>query len=190
MKNSGRSRHLTTGEIKLAKSMFGTSIDYKKVRIAHKRATPMQPKNGGLCTLNTINMDGDGYCVDYSKETPGMQAFFIHEMTHIWQYQSNALSLATKFISESLRFGRKYFEKAYKYDLNASEKFSKYGVEQQACMMEDWFFLKNFPENDKYFGRCINTDMSQKQRLKHYAKITAGVFSKPQPPRPSAHKIT
>ncbi len=169
--------------------MFGDAIDYDKVRIANKRVNLLQPENGGLCTMNTINIAGEGYCDDYSLAEPGLTAFFVHEMTHIWQYQSNALSLATKFISESLRYRGKYFEKAYKYDLSDKDKFTSFGIEQQACMMEDWYILKNHPEFDEYYGRCKNDGLSPQDRMKKYKALTEKHF-KPHAPekRPVLNK--
>ena len=35
--------------------------------------------------------DGGGWSEDFAKEPLGAQAFFIHEMTHVWQAQKGPL---------------------------------------------------------------------------------------------------
>jgi hypothetical protein len=63
-----------------------------------------------------------------------MQALFVHEMTHVWQAQ---------------RGGRWYLPLMrhpfclYDYVLKPGKPFGRYGIEQQAEIVEDAFLLRN-----------------------------------------------
>ena len=66
---------------------------------------------------------GGGWSEDFAAETPGRQAFFIHEMTHVWQAQRGG-----RFYLPLMRhpFCR------YRFRLKPGKPFRSYGLEQQA----------------------------------------------------------
>lgn len=70
---------------------------------------------------------------DFSKEPVWLQAFWIHEMTHVWQAQ---------------RWGRFYLPlmrhpfSRYRYKIVPGRPFARYGLEQQAEMVRHAFLLK------------------------------------------------
>jgi len=63
--------------------------------------------------------------------------WFIHEMTHVYQYQKSGWGYAPKSVWERITKG----EDAYNYekDLSADKDFSDYSIEQQASMVKDYF---------------------------------------------------
>ena len=67
--------------------------------------------------------EGGAWSDDFSLEGPHRQAFFIHEMTHVWQAQAKG-----KFYLPLMRhpFCR------YRYRLDPGKPFERYGLEQQA----------------------------------------------------------
>jgi RHS repeat-associated protein len=143
-------RALTNGEIELAKSVFGTSIDYSKTEIfADTDRAHVNP-----FTLN-IHM-GPEALTDVSKETLDSRATFIHEMTHIRQAQTLAgkLGLAIKagaghawaaikgfFIGlfTSKTIDQAIYEqdtKLYNFKNGESKSLGNYGKEQQGQIVQ------------------------------------------------------
>ncbi|RYD89186.1 MAG: vgr related protein [Sphingomonadales bacterium] len=129
-------RPLTDAERNLARSMFGEAIDPGRVRIRRATWWPFQPRNALMAP------DGDIWCHPrgphwrdcYASASLAMQALFVHEMTHIWQAQ---------------RGGRWYLPLMrhpfcrYVYTLKPGKPFARYGIEQQAEIVQDAFLLRN-----------------------------------------------
>ncbi|EEF63316.1 RHS repeat-associated core domain-containing protein [Pedosphaera parvula] len=165
----GTSRPLTQGEITLAQSMFGGKIDYTKVNIYHKKQNPLHPKETLITPDGNIysNPKGNTYSTDYSAAAlPNLSLIvtselFIHEMTHVWQFQTGVHVMASALY-------RKY---EYDYSKLGTIKFTEYGVEQQATIVEDYFLLKNgYTKNDK------NGKPVQMPSLQTYQTVTSPYF--------------
>jgi hypothetical protein len=127
-----RGRTLTKGEVELARSMFGDAIDYAHVRLIKGKWWPFHPRNAAMAPMGSIYFhprDG-GWSDDFSQESLHRQAFFIHEMTHVWQTQSKG-----RFYLLLMRhpFCR------YSYDLRPGKAFADYGIEQQAEIVRHRF---------------------------------------------------
>lgn len=120
-----KSRPLTPGEIELARSMFGDAIDYAQVQLIEGKWWPFQPRNAAMAPMGHIyfHPEAGGWSDDFSTEPLGRQAFFIHEMTHVWQTQTRG-----RFYLPLMRhpFCR------YSYELKPGKTFERYGLEQQA----------------------------------------------------------
>ena len=127
---SGRS--LTAGEIALARSMFGDAIDYARVGIANHKWIFFQPRRTTMAPMGNIHFHpkGGGWSDDFSAEPLARQAFFIHEMTHVWQTQAKG-----RFYLLLMRhpFSR------YLYSLKPGKPFNRYGIEQQAELVTHRF---------------------------------------------------
>ena len=127
-----QSRSLTAGEIDLARSIFGDAIDYSKVRMIKGKWWPFQPRNAAMAPNGNIyfHPHAGGWSGDFAKEPLGRQAFFIHEMTHVWQAQKGG-----RFYLPLMRhpFCR------YRYTLIPGKPFRRYGLEQQAEIVRDRF---------------------------------------------------
>ena len=126
------SRPLTRGEIELAKSIFKGAIDYSKVRLIKGKWWPFQPRNAAMAPCGWIyfHPKAGGWSEDFSREPLLRQAFFIHEMTHVWQAQKHG-----RFYLPLMRhpFCR------YRYRLKGGKPFEGYGIEQQAEIVRDRF---------------------------------------------------
>jgi Hint domain len=131
-------RTLTSGEIKLAKTVYKKALKYSKIRIHDESYIFFQPDNSGMTPNGEIYMSGSAYHADYSKEGKHTRAFFIHEMAHVWQYQCNVLSPIWSAIGETIHHLGNY-SKAYQYTLDASKDLLDYGIEQQASILEDYY---------------------------------------------------
>ena len=137
------SRPLTSGEIKLARSVFGDSIDYGTVRVSPEKFGGMDflPEGTAMAPNGNLFMPGC-YCNDYSAKDFHTQSLFIHEMTHVWQYQNKVLAP----IVEAAKLNVKYkfnYNAAYAYALDAKKDLLDYNMEQQASIVQDYFLLKN-----------------------------------------------
>jgi hypothetical protein len=119
------SRSLTDGEIRLARSIFRDSLDYSKVRLIKGKWWPFQPRNSAMAPTGNIYFHpaAGGWSDDFANEPVRRQAFFIHEMTHVWQAQAKG-----RFYLPLMRhpFCR------YDYQLIPGRAFDRYGLEQQA----------------------------------------------------------
>jgi hypothetical protein len=118
-------RSLTAGETDLARSIFGDCIDYSAVRLVRGKWWPFQPRNAAMAPMGNIyfHPEGGGWSEDFAAEAVRRQAFFIHEMTHVWQAQAKG-----RFYLPLMRhpFCR------YDYHLTPGKPFDRYGLEQQA----------------------------------------------------------
>jgi hypothetical protein len=128
-------RGLTTGEIALARSIFANAIDYPRVRLFKGKWWPFHQRNAAMAPMGNIyfHPDAGGWSDDFSKEPLGRQAFFIHEMTHVWQAQKKG-----RFYLPLMRhpFCR------YSYKLKAGKPFDRYGLEQQAEIVTHVFLAE------------------------------------------------
>jgi hypothetical protein len=128
-------RCLTLDEMALICAVFADTIDCAIVRIKQKRWWPLQPK------IITMAPDGHlyfppgapGYRTDFGKENHIMQAFFLHEMTHIWQYQCGT----------NLVLARGLFARYRYLPLTPGKPFELYGIEQQAEIVRHYWLLRH-----------------------------------------------
>ena len=127
------SRPLTPGETDLARSVFGSAIDYAPVRIVQKKWAFFQPRDTVMAPTGKIHFHPHGtlYREDFAASALSDQGLFIHEMTHIWQHQ--------KGIYLPLR--RHPFCR-YDYAIRPGLPLKRYGLEQQAEIVRHAFLLR------------------------------------------------
>lgn len=132
----GGERALTPGEVGLARSVFGDSIDYDAVKIWRKKWFPLQPRTVTMAPRGHLHFHpkGNAYCEDFSREDLRKQGFFIHEMTHVWQAQTYG---KWHLILNRMPWSR------YDYSLKPGWALSRYGIEQQAEIIKHAFWLRN-----------------------------------------------
>ncbi|NUQ17279.1 MAG: vgr related protein [Sphingomonas sp.] len=126
------SRPLTTGEIALARSIFGDAVDYSRVRLIKGKWWPFQPRNAAMAPNGNIYFHpvAGGWTEDFAREPLFRQGFFIHEMTHVWQAQKGGRYYLPLMRHPFCRYG---------YELKAGKPFSSYGLEQQAEIVRHVF---------------------------------------------------
>ena len=123
-------RRMNDHEIDLAVSIFGSAIDYNRVFINNK-AWLINPKYAlAYVTFNTIN-----YREDISNP------IFIHEMTHIWQYQHfGSIYIAKALKAQRSTAGYDYGGTEGLYQAFQSGKaLTDFNFEQQAEIIEDFY---------------------------------------------------
>ena len=130
MKNDARP--LTSGEIELARSVFGEAIDYARVRMIRRKWWPFHPRSVAMAPTGNIHFHphSDLWSEDFSAEPLHRQGLFIHELTHVWQTQNRG-----RFYLPLMRhpFCR------YSYELQPGRRFEDYGLEQQAEIVRHRF---------------------------------------------------
>lgn len=122
--NEGSQRLLTLGEIALAKSIFGNSIVYPRVWIHHASYFPfkLQGRNTAMSPNGELYFR-DWYCENFSIQSFQFQHLFIHEMSHVWQYQRGIWvrmrGLVSGFVSYEYSFeeNKKLFDQNNKHKL-------------------------------------------------------------------------
>ena len=145
---------LTIGEQKLARSLFGNEIDYSKLHKNFNKGASNSTKdthdhvNAVASVGSTTGIDfwqTKTHSSDYSLEKPYIFGVFMHEMTHILQFQKGTVE-------------SKYC-KTYPYTLTATSKFDDFCIEQQASIIGD------------YAMRYLHPDKTTPYRLENYGTI-------------------
>lgn len=130
-------RFLTPGEIRLAAAIFGARIDYAAVRVFDSRGGILAHVANITALRNDIRIhDPSKYAADFSAASVALRAIFLHEMTHVWQYQSGR-NFVQELASDLVRHG---FDRpaVYDYALNRP-RLSDYPTEQQAHMVATYY---------------------------------------------------
>jgi hypothetical protein len=149
---------LTDKESKILKDVFGENLDYSKLKYCI----------GGLYSYKCTRTVGN--CVYFDVETnfeENRGSYFInslilHETVHMWQYQKFGWIYAIGSLWDQLKGFIKTGSRgaAYRYALDENKKFSDYGFEQQAQMIQDYWLIKT--HNYKFFAKhnCSNFEDS------------------------------
>lgn len=166
-------RALTAGEIALAKTVFGDSIDYAAVRLHDKRILPplIQERAQAVAKGNDISFPRGAYSPDFSAEPDAKkQSVFIHEMTHVWQHQNRVVSTLKEAVRETLQHAFRY-DRAYLHTLDEKKDLTDYGFEQQAAIIQDYFLLTRHGMASSYKNRRKNADETATLKKKYDAVL-------------------
>lgn len=134
-------RKLTQGEIQLARAAFGDKIAYGDVRISdgpgqNFAAHIAFARGNPAITLGTTVYFKSDHSTDFSKVGADAKSF-MHEMTHIWQFQELGQ------VHFYLRYGKELAEagfdpdEMYKYKAGTA-RFEDAMLEAQASMVGDY----------------------------------------------------
>lgn len=126
-------RPLTPGEIDLARSIYGDTIDYAPVRICTRKWAFFQPRQVVMAPTGKLHFHphGDLYRDDFAAAHLSDQGLFIHEMCHVWQHQRGLY----------LPLVRHPFCR-YHYSFKPGWPLKRYGIEQQAEIVRHAFLLR------------------------------------------------
>lgn len=129
----GGVRQLTTGEIALAKTLFGGSLVYSRIWVHRESYLPfnLQPVNVAMAPNGELWFREDTYSPDFSLDHLVKKHRFMHEMVHAWQSQKGMFVRTRGLFS---RFSDYY------YTLDKVD-FLHYGLEQQASLASDYWLL-------------------------------------------------
>jgi hypothetical protein len=126
-------RALTEGEVALARSVFGDTIDYAASAIVQGKWAFFQPRGTVMAPRGRIHFHPHGtqYRDDFAAAALHDQGLFIHEMVHVWQHQKGIV----------LPLARHPFCR-YDYALKPGWPLQRYGIEQQAEIVRHAFLLR------------------------------------------------
>jgi len=134
-------RSLTTGEINMAFRVFGTGVDYGRVRIFNRKWIAFQPENTIMAPDGNIfyPRNNDAYSSDFSGEAMWRRLLFIHEMTHVYQHQQG-IAVVKRRLGEGGK---------YSYMVEPDKDLNDYTVEQQGNMVMDYYRCLARAQQDK-----------------------------------------
>lgn len=72
---------------------------------------------------------------DFTKASIVEQATLMHELCHIWQYNTDRLSAWGYLTNKE--------NQKYEYSFDPIKKFDDYPTEKQADLMQDWYYVNN-----------------------------------------------
>ena len=135
----GKKRSLTPGEIAMAGTLFRDAIDYTKVKVHHSgwwvfagiQNTAVTP-NGEMYYPVSTGYYRDDFSATASDKD---KALFMHEMTHVWQYQ---LGYSVKLMG---LFVTSRGAPAYRYALTETSALYDYNMEQQGEIISDYYVI-------------------------------------------------
>lgn len=121
----GKAYPLNADELKIARFVFGSAIDYKPVRILKTSAVHSPTVVG-----NTIR-------TDIQSPFLGCRATFVHEMAHVWQYQTGG----TRYMSNSLyqQLKEKVTSEDMSFKIAPNASIYQFTAEQQADIVSDFY---------------------------------------------------
>lgn len=131
-------RGLTSGEIDLARKAFANRIDYGRVKLSDGPGSNFAAhiafaKGNPAITLGSTIYFKHDFCLDFCA--PGRKrGTFLHEMTHVWQYQRLGMA---RFL---LRYGEEFAmvggnpNDMYAYE-KGKTRFAEAMLEAQANMV-------------------------------------------------------
>lgn len=136
-----RARLLTAGEIALARSVFGDSIRLDAVQL---KTAWWVIKHYAVSPNGNIYFHPADWIEDFSRASLGKQSWLIHELTHVWQLQHGLKVVRGAVIN-----------RRYDYVLVTGKSFFKYGIEQQARMVQDYFTRRQRGQDCRDLEACI-----------------------------------
>ncbi|ERS01182.1 zinc protease [Acinetobacter sp. COS3] len=151
-------RKLTSGEIKMCQLVFKDAIDYSKVWL-HIGGFIHSATGNAMTPAGEIMLPRSEYLEtpDFSQTIGENRHWFIHEMTHVWQYQMGTSvgwlglkQLCKGGYTSNVQSADSGGElKAYDTDIlgrDSGKKFNEFNFEQQGRLIEFWFdacYLQN-----------------------------------------------
>jgi len=170
---AGDSRKLTHGEILMARPIFKDSIFYQEVEVYKCGAIPFQDEKTIITPKNAMFCPTGVFQEDFSKSTDTDKEWFIHEMTHVWQYYRGyrrRLVAKGAFYGGISAVSETASKWAYGYDAVADKNktFSEFNMEQQADIICHYFGAK-FLKDIRYipilpFLQCVLADFLKEPR--------------------------
>ncbi|MGP5435455.1 type IV secretion protein Rhs [Psychrobacter alimentarius] len=134
-------RLLTAGEVALARSVFGDSICLDEVQL---KTAWWVLRHYAVSPNGNIYFHPADWIKDFSRASLSKQSWLIHELTHVWQLQRGLKVVRGAVIN-----------RRYDYVLVTGKSFFKYGIEQQARMVQDYFTRRQRGQDCRDLEACI-----------------------------------
>ena len=129
---SANSRHLSNREINALPAAFIQSFNIRDVKFIDRAHNPFA-RNKILCRGPCLYWQN--YPADFTRETLLIQSLLVHELCHVWQYETGRLS-ALRYLIDPRNW-------QYIYDVKDAAHFDDYPTEKQADLLQDWFLVNS-----------------------------------------------
>ena len=136
-----RQRGLTTAEMALAFSVFGTQLNMAQVQLL---ACRWILRGYAIRPNGHVYFHHDDWREDFALADLNIQSWLIHELVHVWQVQQGMAVLR-----------RAVLDRRYQYKLRQGKPFLAYGIEQQAQMVQDYFVRRMLGQDCAAWERCL-----------------------------------
>lgn len=125
-------RALLPAESALARTVFGNSVDYSRVRLI------LGDLAAGTTAGNNIRLPRN-----FDVRNDENKQLLIHEMTHVWQFQHNGAGYITTSLLQQAHASRTRGNRnfAYDYRISAGNSFFEFAPEQQAFIVENYYAM-------------------------------------------------
>lgn len=127
-----RSRHLSPYEIARLPSAFTQAFDIESVQLIDRAHNPFA-RNKILCRGSRLYWQN--HPADFTRMPLIIQSLLIHELCHVWQYETGRLTALSYLIDP--RNWR------YSYRVKPDADFDDYPTEKQADLLQDWFLVNS-----------------------------------------------
>lgn len=129
-------RPLSPGETELARSVYGEAVRFEPVRIHAGGFGPFAVTIG-----SRLFMPPGLKRADFAVAELRLQALFIHELAHVWQFQTRPLWTLASWAKTVLEGGYGRGLPGYRYTLPV-QAFDRLNLEQQASLIEHAFMIR------------------------------------------------
>lgn len=152
------SRPLTSGEIKLAQSIFKNTIDYTKVKIFKGSyfSFDLQNEDTFVTPNGSIFIMEKHFKTDYSAASDDYKKIFLHELGHVWQHNRKFSVLIRAGAVQACGAMTLNYYDPYVYNIWEKstvaeyvkhkvvlKRFLDYNLESQAEIFSDYWVLVN-----------------------------------------------
>lgn len=131
-------RSMTEWEIRQARLVFGNAINYSKVTIADGSiSSKLASVRGYARTVGNV--------INFPTGRSRNMSFMVHELTHVWQYQTNGWSYASSAIWAQITEGYSYADEGKTNEQSlldareAGKTLGSYNKEQQGDIASDYY---------------------------------------------------
>ncbi len=126
------SRQIQTHEIAALPSGFTSTFDIESVEFIDRAHNPFA-KNKIVCRGPKLFWQS---CpTDFTREPFLIQSLLIHELCHVWQYETGRLSALVYLLNPA--------NWRYSYRVDQTVSFDSYPIEKQADLLQDWFLVNS-----------------------------------------------
>jgi hypothetical protein len=128
-----KARGLTGGETSEARKVFADKIHYSGVGVVKGKYLPWQGSEYAITPNNNIYYPNAP--ADFIKA--GQGDLFIHEMTHVMQFQHGVSVFRQGFLLQAAKFLSFKSYDPYRFSYDPGRRFNSYNIEQQGDMAVD-----------------------------------------------------
>ncbi|MEP4051804.1 MAG: hypothetical protein ABJN22_06140 [Litorimonas sp.] len=125
-------RHLSEAEIAQLPASFTRSFSIHDTQLIDRVHNPFA-KNKIVCRGPRLYWPN--HPKDFTRQTLIIQSLLIHELCHVWQYETGRLT-AFRYLIDPRNW-------IYSYEVKENAEFDDYPTEKQADLLQDWFLVNS-----------------------------------------------